>query len=195
MFILSFKILVVIYLTFKSIIMKKSLCVFSLILFLPLLFNSCKPKVDIGKEKEAIISLIEAEKKAFFDRDTALMETLWVHDSTARKLYLGQKNLVEFNGWAEVHAHDLENAVSDAIWDNAENLNVDFSDYEINLYENSALVYCISRWSGEYQGKKMDSEAKRILHMVKTDGTWKYDLMAIYSLPQPEEPEAEEEGQ
>lgn len=175
--------------------MKKSAVISCLILFLPLLFNSCQLKVDMDKEKEAIIFLIDQEKKAFFDRDTSLMESLWVHDSMARKMYMGSSGLTYFNGWAEVHAHDLQNAVSDAIWDNSENLNVDFSDYEINIYDNAALVICNSRWSGEYQGEKMDSEAKRILHMVKTDGIWKFDLMAIYSMPRREESVAGEESQ
>jgi PBP1b-binding outer membrane lipoprotein LpoB len=174
--------------------MRKAVLVYGMILFLPLLFNSCQPAVDMNKEKEALISLINEEKKAYFERDTTLMATLWVHDSTARKIYMTQKGPVLFNGWAEVHAHDMGNAASE-MWDDMEDGKIDFSDYEINIYHNTALVLCHAKGSFTLKGEDLKGEQERIQHMVKKDGKWKFDLMAIYNLPEEEESETAEEIQ
>jgi hypothetical protein len=41
-------------------------------------------------------------------------------------------------------------------------------------------------------GEEINGEQKRILHMVKDEGGWKFDLMAMYRLPMEKEDRAED---
>lgn len=174
--------------------MKKLLIIACSFLFAAFLFNACQPAVDIEKEKEAIIAVIDTEKNAYFERDISKIEAIWMQDSTSRKMYMTPEGLYYFNGWSEVYNHDKENAESD-MWNDMEDISVDFSNYEINIYNNTAVVLCNSRWTGKYKGEPIDMDQKRILHLVKVDGSWKFDLMAMYRIPEKGEPEAPEKSE
>ena len=162
---------------------KYVLTLFALIL---LAGTSCQEKIDIEKEKEAIKAVIEEEKNAYFDRDITRIGATWVQDPTSRKMFLTQEGLIYLNGWSEVNQHDKESVESDE-WEGSEDIMAHFSDYEINIYNNTALVFCNTKWTGKYKEEEISGEQKRILHFVKVDGVWKYDLMAMYSIPAEEE--------
>jgi hypothetical protein len=174
--------------------MKKIIISIGPVLLTTLMFNACLPVVDVEQEKEAIMAVIEAEKDAYFERDITKVEAVWVQDSTSRKMYMTPEGLYYFNGWSEIYKHDKENTESD-MWDDMEDIQVEFLNYEFNIYNNTALVFCNSRWNGMYKGEPLDMDQKRILHFVKVDGSWKYDLMAMYRIPEKSEPETPEEGE
>ena len=136
---------------------------------------SCQEKVDVEKEKEAIKAVIEQEKDGYFEKDINKIESTWVQDATARKIYLFPDEYNYFNGWAEINLHDRENVDSQ----DRDSLNLTFSDFEFNFYGNNALVFCIANWSGTYEGNEFEEVQHRILHFVKANGEWKYDLMAM----------------
>jgi hypothetical protein len=46
------------------------------------------------------------------------------------------------------------------MWDNVKDLEVQFLDYEFNFYENNALVFCTTKWSGLIHGKELDMAQK-----------------------------------
>ena len=140
-----------------------------------ILTYSCKEKVDIGKEKEAIKAVIEQEKDGYFEKDINKIESTWVQDATARKIYLIPDEYSYFNGWSEVNLHDRENLNSQA----SDSLNLTFDDFEFNIYRNTALVFCNTKWSGIYEGNEFEGVQHRILHFIKVNGQWKYDLMAM----------------
>ena len=136
---------------------------------------SCQEKLDIEKEKEAIKAVVEQEKDGFFEKDINKIESTWVHDLTARKIYMFPDEYHYFNGWSEINLHDKENIESQDI----ESLNLIFSDFEFNLYGKNALVFCNANWSGIYMGREFEEVQHRILHFIKVNGEWKYDLMAM----------------
>jgi hypothetical protein len=74
--------------------------------------------------------------------------------------------------------------VADTTWDRKQ-ITLTFEDYQINILDNeSAWVMCNAIWEGTYQGAPMKMVQTRIQVLEKTDGKWKFALMALYSQPQ-----------
>ena len=111
--------------TLNIIIMKKYL--FVLFAFSLLIGVSCQEKIDIEKEKEAIKTVIEEERAAFFDRNFSRIEATWIQKSTSRKYYMGESGITKFIGWSEVGKTDKENIENEELWGNYENLNNEYT--------------------------------------------------------------------
>jgi len=152
---------------------------------------SCQQKIDNEKEKEAIKAVIEEERAAFFDRDFSRVEATWILESTSRKYYMGESGINKIIGWSEVGKADKEYIENDEVWENSKNLNTEYTNFEISVYENTALVFHDSPWSGKYMGEEINMVQARILHLVKVEGKWKIDLMAMYDIPDKEEADDE----
>ncbi len=60
---------------------------------------------------------------------------------------------------------------------------VSYSNFDINVLENTALVYYNATWSGKLRGEDLNLEDKRIVHLRKIENEWKIDLFIHYSLP------------
>lgn len=152
--------------------------------------TSCKEKIDIEKEKEAIIAVNEEERNAYFDHDTIRLGAIWVQEPTSKRIFTSENSLTTLNGWTEIYTDykDVE------WWKDTEDLFASFSNYEINLYDNTALVYHDIKWTGKYLGEEFVMKQKRIVHLVKIDGTWKFDFTAQLTIPaKKEEVEGESE--
>ena len=161
--------------------MKKLL--FTFIAFSLMTGASCQKKADIKKEKEAIKAVIEEERSAFFDRDFSRYEATWIQESTSRKYYMGESGINKIIGWSEVGKSDKEQIENEELWENSKNLNAEYTNFEISVYENTALVFHDTQWSGIFRGEELNTFQVRILHLVKVEGKWKIDLMAMYSIP------------
>jgi hypothetical protein len=162
--------------------MKKSIYILNSILIILFLFSACKPKVDIQKEQGAIIAVIEEERNAYFDRDISRLEAIWVQDSTSKRIFRSETALIILKGWTGINANYQEDFEAD-VWKDYEDLMADFSNWEINIYNNSALVYHDIHWTGKYFGEEVEAEQKRVVHLVKSDGTWKINFIAQITIP------------
>ena len=58
-----------------------------------------------------------------------------------------------------------------------------YSNFTINVYGNTALVLLDSNHNIKNQDEASTLKMRRILHMVKVDGDWRIDFMAMYFLP------------
>jgi hypothetical protein len=67
-----------------------------------LLIYSCKPKVDIGKETEAIKSLIQSETQAFLHNDTAKVLSYYIQDDSQTRLSASCDTVELYKGWKEL---------------------------------------------------------------------------------------------
>ena len=140
----------------------------------------CQDESGIEKEKKAIIAVIEAEKTAYYTQDIAALDESWVQESSSRKLFLTSHGITELTGWDEIHKNNAETLERD--W--TEHVETaQYSNYSINIYGNTALVYHDS----EHQITDHEVESvlnmRRIIHLVKIDEEWKIDLLAMYFMP------------
>lgn len=140
----------------------------------------CQDESGIEKEKKAIIAVIEAEKAAYYTQDVARLDESWVQESSSRKLFLTSHGITELEGWDEIHQNNAETLERD--W--SEHVEtVQYLNYSINVYGNTALVYHDS----EHQITDHEIESvlsmRRIIHLVKINDEWKIDLLAMYFMP------------
>jgi ketosteroid isomerase-like protein len=161
--------------------MKKYL--FTLIAFSLMAVASCQEKTDIEKEKETIKAVIEEERAAFFDKDFSRVEATWMHVSSSRKYYFTDEGITKLIGWSEIGEGDKSFIENDVLQADYENINNEYTNFEITVYGNTALVYHNAKWSGKYNGEEFSMAQARILHLVKVNRKWKIDLMAMGNIP------------
>lgn len=140
----------------------------------------CQDESAIEKEKKAIISAIEAEKTAYYAQDLSGMDAAWIQESSSRKLFLTTHGKTELSGWNEIHQNNIEAIERD--W-NEHPETVQYSNYSINVYGNTAMVLHDSEHRMTHQEEVTILNMRRIVHLVKTNDEWKIDLMALYFMP------------
>jgi hypothetical protein len=162
--------------------MKKHVGFILLAFMTAIFFLSCEKKVDIDKEKEAIKAVFDAEKDAFFSRNPVAMADCWAHESTSAKLYMGAKGQRLFESFDSVKVHD-ESITKDDSWDRSQ-VKVTFTNYQIDVMEESAWVLCDAHWDGIFRGDTINMVQTRISVLKKIEGNWKFALIAIYNVPE-----------
>ncbi len=141
----------------------------------------CQDESNFEKEKKAIRTVIEAEKDAYYKQDLISLDDSWFQEPSARKLFLSPNGITELDGWTKIHQNNVE--ATEREWNEASEP-AGFSNFTINLYGNTALVLHDSNHKMNSQEEESNLKMKRILHMVKIEGEWKIDFMAMYFLPQ-----------
>lgn len=140
----------------------------------------CQDESGIEKEKKAIIAVIEAEKSAYYNQDLSVLDKSWIQESSSRKLFLTSHGITELSGWKEIHQNNIEAIERD--W-NEHVETVQYSNYSINVYGSTALVYHDSEHRITDHEEESILNMKRILHLVKIEDEWKIDFMAMYFMP------------
>lgn len=177
--------------------MKSTFIIFGSLLLLSCLFNACQPQIDVEAAKKSIIAVNEEERDAYFAKDIARLEKVWVQEPASKRYFSSERSLTILDGWAEIKA-DYQEDFEAEWWDDYEDVKADFSNYEIHVHGNSAIVYHDILWTGKHLGEPFESTQKRILFLVNLDGTWKMSFTAQLTVPektQDIEGEPAEEGQ
>lgn len=162
--------------------MKKYVWIF----FLPVMLIagfSCNQSLDVDNEKDALIAVCEEERDAYFARDIDRLESVWMHEPTSRRLWCNRNGITELNGWQEIDTNYEEDFKNEEKWENMADVSAEFSNYDIQVFSNTALVYHDLRWTGTYKGEVLDAARKRIVHFVKEGGDWKFQMTTHIEIP------------
>ena len=135
----------------------------------------------------------EEERDAYFDQDISRLEAIWIQESTSRRVFRSNDKLIILDGWNEIYKNYKE-GIDAEWWGESENFFANFSNYNINLYENSALVYHHIQWTGKIKDEVIDSKQERIVHFIKENGVWKFDFIAQLTIPAEKEVTETESG-
>ena len=152
-------------------------------------FTACEEKIDVVKEEAAIKAVFEAEKTAYLKQDADAMAEFWIQDATSQKIWYSGKDENAIVGWENINASQ-QKEVADNSWDRKQ-VTCTFSDFQINIMDESAWVTSKTNWKGTFGGKPMDMNQSRIVVMKKVAGNWKFVLMAIYNFPMEEKAAAD----
>ncbi len=147
-------------------------------------FTSCEEKIDIAKEEAAIIAVFEADKTAYLNQDAVAMAEFWVQDASSQKIFQSTTGENVISGWENINVSQ-QKEVADTTWDRKQ-VTCTFSDFKINILDESAWVTSKTNWKGTLGGKQIDMNQSRIVVMKKVAGNWKFALMAIYNFPMQE---------
>ena len=133
---------------------------------------SCTSRIDLKKEKEAIIAVIEEETDAFYARDFDRMSAAHVQDETEIRIDVGRYGHTISRGWGDASLKDffLENPEPSTNYEKKTN-------YQIKVHPGSAwAVYDNDAYSSE--GQLLDKSV-HIQFLEKVDGRWKIANMTI----------------
>jgi len=173
--------------------MKKYL--FSLIVPVFLAGSSCQDKIDIEKEKAAIIAVIEEETEAFFDYDIDRLSATHVQDETNIRLTATKSGYTYDVGWEKIKSFFLDYFENEAEPGDFYEVK---RNYKIKVYGESAwAVFDNDYYNGEDELLSTSIHAE---FLEKVHGEWKLVFYtSIYTSTWEDEGENEteefEEGQ
>lgn len=167
--------------------MKKYL--FTLFAIILIAWTSCEKKIDIEKEKAAIIAVIEEETEAFFDSDINHLGALHVQDETNIRLTATKSGYTYEVGWEKVSSFFVdyfENVAEPGDFYEKK------SNYKIKVYRESAwAVFDNDFYNGEGE---LLSTSIHSQFLEKVNGEWKHvGYTSIYTSTWDDEEESETE--
>jgi nitrogen fixation protein len=157
--------------------MKKTLIVLSSIMFL--MCMSCKEKIDVEKEKEAVLKVLQEEGDAFAANDMERLSALHIQDETNTRL----AGTTIYKGWSEIEKllkGYIKVNSTDSSWVNPKNLK---ENVIIKVAGNNAWVLCDNIWEYEFKNLPRKQANRQITFFEKTNGEWKISFNAFVPKP------------
>ena len=154
----------------------------TILAFLIIAGSSCQQTVNVEKEKEAILAVLEEEGAALLAKDKDRLFALHVQDELETRLELGEYGYNAFIGWDEVGGL-LGDAISGQgllIGEDAVNK---IDKIIIKVTGNTAWITYDNTWEWTVEGNKEGYSNIRVTFLEKIKGEWKISFAAYYSKP------------
>jgi hypothetical protein len=135
--------------------------------------TACQEQIDIDKEKEAIIAVVNAQSEAYMARDIETMSSYMVQDSLSILLWANKWEYDYTVGWEKLAELTEKDFANDEAWAKYENLRYERKDFNIKVYPKSAwaVFKTVYMWEEDTLTNKWKAIETRILE--KVDGEWK----------------------
>lgn len=162
--------------------MKKLIYVFFAVILLA--GTSCKQKIDVTKEKEAVLKVLQEEGDAFAVSDLNRVLAVNIQDSTATRLVQGYGGNKIYSGWEEIkkmYEGYFKNFAANSSLKNPKNLK---ENIIMKVVGNSAWVMCDNIWKYDYQGKAQEQGNIQIAFFEKVNNEWKFSFDAFILKPE-----------
>ncbi len=150
---------------------------------------SCQQKVDIDKEKEAILAVINDEKAGYMNRDMEQWSKHILQDSTFSWLYAT-------SGWCHLSRGFSQH--SDLVkewWADTTIVNQKFEVeiMELKIFPESAWTLLKATWHYEDEGEPAQSVGIETIYFEKAEGEWKIASHTVIDTTSYEETAEKEE--
>ena len=144
--------------------------------------TSCQIAVNVEKEKEAILAVLDEESAAMLAMDKERVFALHVQDDLETRLELGEYGYNTYSGWDEVSGllGDALSADGTLIGSNAVNRK---ENMIIKVTGNTAWLTCDNIWEFNSNGEKGGYSNIQVNFLEKIKGEWKISFAAYYSKP------------
>jgi hypothetical protein len=166
--------------------------IFPYLLLITLIFSACQEKIDVEKEKQAIIDVLNGETQAWNDKDFDRLASYWVQDEFTRRIGASTNSCGIVN-WEEMSANLKRNIETDSLWLGVEDTKGDKSDFNIKVYTNSAWATFAGKESWKYQGEPYSQENIGLAVMEKVEGQWRIAALVLVNESSYETEETAEE--
>ena len=141
--------------------------------------TSCQPKVNIEKEKEAILAVIQEEADAMASMDKDRVYATHTQSSEEMRLELGIYGYRIYEGW-----NDIEALLGDYLeGEPSPNIRISKENVQIKVTGTAAWLMCdnIIQWGS---GDEIDGYSNiQIAFLEKVQGEWKISFSAYYNKP------------
>jgi len=146
--------------------------------------NSCQPKIDVEKEKEAIMKVIQTESETARDANFEGLAACYIQDELNTRLDYSLKNYAVTTGWENVKKI-LESVTANTGQDYS-GIKITKDNAIIKVMGNTAWLICNNNWKGTFGGAEVEVENIQVTFLEKVDGSWKISFAAWISKPEPE---------
>ena len=154
--------------------------------------TSCQEKIDIEKEKEAIMAVIQEEGDAAAASDLERLFAVHVQDNLDTRLQLGKNNYTIYAGWDEIKT--LFEGWAESGWNFEDPKNLK-ENVILKVADGSAWLICDNIWKWNYEGEPGGFDNIQITFLEKIEGEWKISFTAFVTKPEPEEEVEKGEGE
>jgi ketosteroid isomerase-like protein len=169
--------------------MKKNL--FALLALFVLIFPACQEQIDVEKEKQAIITVLNEESQAYLDRDYERLAACWVQDSLARRLSASNTGY-GIATWEEMSSNIKEGLENDSLWLDYKDMKYAKSDFIIKVFPDCAWATYNEKLTGVWQDEPFETESIHLTVLEKIDEQWKISAFSMITTTSYEEAETEE---
>ncbi|MEN8156118.1 MAG: hypothetical protein ABFS10_04155 [Bacteroidota bacterium] len=150
----------------------------TLVLLLVVAFSGCEQPIDMEKEKEAIIKVINEETDAYLARDFEAMYATHLQDSTNIRLTAGADNFVFAEGWEDVSQHMSGDETEDDLGSDL-HITVEKSNYRMKVCPSSAFVICDQKWISTYGEDVTEINSIQVRFLENIEGEWKISFVSF----------------
>ncbi len=146
---------------------------FLLLLLLILAATACQQPIDVDKEKEAIIAVINAESNAYLARDLETISSYMVQDSLNIQVMATKWNYFYTVGWEKLYEGYLRDFADEKKWEGMKNLKLERENFNIKVYQESAWAVFNTVYSWDTDSASTKWKVLEIRFLEKSDGEWK----------------------
>lgn len=146
--------------------------------------TSCQPKIDVEKEKEAIMKVIQTESETARDANFEGLASCYVQDELNTRLNYSVNNYEVTTGWEKVKKI-LEGFTASTGQDYS-GIKITKDNAVIKVTGNTAWLICDNNWKGTFGGTEVQNENIQVTFLEKVDGNWKISFAAWIEKPEPE---------
>jgi len=146
---------------------------FVLLILSVLAVTACQKQIDVDKEKEAIIDVVNAESNAYLARDFETLSSNMVQDSLNIQIYANKWAYEYTVGWEDVAEGYKKDFANDSAWKEMNNLRLERKNFNIKVYPESAwaVFKTIYKWEKDSVTNEWKTIETRFLE--KVNGEWK----------------------
>jgi hypothetical protein len=157
-----------------------------------MIFSACQEKLDVNKEKEAIIAALNGESEAYIAMDSTKWMSYWIQDDQTLRVNVSEEsyNIV---GWKQMYENMKENMANDSMVADYTDMKFTKSNLYIKVYPECAWAFFDEKFTANYKGEPTESDDIQVRILEKVDGQWKIAFMGMvntssYNTPETEDP-------
>jgi hypothetical protein len=165
--------------------MKRSLLRLSTLALMLMLLPSCKPKVDVAKEKDAIMAVINGETQSYIDKNIEKVKSFYIQDEFQTRLATGCGTFDLRSGWNSIKSMIDSAEISMAPY---ENIKYSKEFITIKVMGNVAWAIYKETATADFNKTPMTANNMNVMVLEKMDGNWKISAFFLHDLTPPPPP-------
>ena len=141
-------------------------------LLLMFLLSSCKPKVDLATEEEAIKAVINAETQAWIDKDPEKQKEYFIQDQYQTRVNIQDSVYYITTGW-DKRSTEIDTVTKYVDWKGVDQFKVEKDFLAIKVIDRTAWTIFREVQYMTYYGSPATSVALIYVVLEKVDNDWK----------------------
>jgi hypothetical protein len=145
--------------------------------------SSCQKKIDIEKEKQAIMAVVKAESEAARLGNPDGLMSCYIQDEYNTRLNVNADDYKIITGWDKLAPLFKEYTPNPEV--DTTKISFTKENAVIKIMGNTAWLICDNAWKMKTEEGEQKAESIQITFLEKVDGVWKFSFAAWINKPEP----------